>query len=234
MVTSKLFHAFDERPPIKYRPGTSDEAVIKAVIIDRNEYAFPKMNPQLVFDIGANIGVVSVVMANIFPGAKILAFEPEIENFKLLSENMASYKNVTPMNCGLGSKTETAMLYASEDPVNLGGYSNHIPGPSSGNIPIVSMAQMCDKVGTPDVIKIDCEGAEYDILTSIPHIEDVKWITGELHGVKDFALLDFLSKEFLIQTSRRFGDKVWHFHALSIKWVQKEEQCLREMNQPQH
>jgi FkbM family methyltransferase len=221
---TKKFEAFQDRPPIIYRPGTSDEAIIKAVIIDKSEYLFPNFEPKIIFDIGANIGVVSTLLTNVYPTAKIYSFEPEKENFELLVKNVSTYPNVTPMKVGLGNKTEDRILYASTDETNLGGFSNFIKdGAESQTVNIVRVDKICSEVGTPDIIKIDVEGAEYEILRAIPDIAKVKWITGELHGVDEYKLLDYLSPHFTFQLGRRLHDKVWHFHALSKSWAESEK-----------
>lgn len=215
----KKFYAFDDKPPIFFREGTSDEAIIQTVLIKRKEYLFPNFSPKVVFDIGANIGVTAVILANIYPHAKIHSFEPESENFALLQMNTEKYPNVVRHNCALGNKSGEFSMFHSEDPNNLGGFSTHILGPKNMKIRAVRMATICEEFGEPELIKIDCEGAEYDILTDIPKIEKVKWITGELHGVNDFNLLAFLSQYFRIQTGRNFYDKVWHFQAVSKSWA---------------
>ena len=45
-----------------------------------------------------------------------------------------------------------------------------------------------ESINHVDLIKIDTEGAEYDILTSIKKelLTKTSWITGELHGNRDF------------------------------------------------
>ena len=220
MKQTKLFHAFDDKPPIEYRPNTSDEAIIDAVIVKKQEYAFPNFKPNLIFDIGGNIGVVAVVLANIYPDAKIYSFEPVKENFDILKRNTEYYKNISAIQCGLGNKTEHRMIFKSSDPSNLGGFSTFIKdGGENSEIALVKMETICNEFGTPDLIKIDVEGAEYEILGDIPDIENVKWIAGELHGVNDYKLLDLLDKKFNLQLARNFMDKVWHFHAVSKNWT---------------
>ncbi len=220
-METKLFNAFEDRPPIRYRPGTSDEHIIQALLVEKKEYVFPKFEPRLIFDIGSNIGVVSIILANVYPQAKIYCFEPIRENFDLLKENVVSYENVFPMQVALGNRTEDRRIYKSDDPTNFGGFSTHISNQEDPGtlISVLDVEKLCDKIGTPDLIKIDCEGAEHEILTSIPGLKQVKWITGELHGIKDYALLERLDRDFRLQLSRGFGDKVWHFHALSKSWV---------------
>lgn len=219
-MQTKKFHWSEEAPPITYRPGTSDEAIIQTILVERKEYLFPKFEPKIVYDIGGNIGVVAVILAMIYPNAKIYSFEPVSENFDLLIQNTEHYKNIKALKFGLGNKTEDKEIYKSEDPTNHGGFSTHIQeGGSYDTVSFVDTATICRKLGTPDLIKIDVEGAEYEILSQVPELENVKWITGELHGVNDYKLLDLLERNFRIQTQRGFADKVWHFNALGKSWL---------------
>lgn len=221
MTKTKKFIYDENKPPITYRPGTSDDAIIKSVMVDRGEYLFPVFEPKIVFDIGANIGVVSTVLANVYPRAKIYSFEPEADNLALLKENMAPYPNVTILDYGLGARTEEVPLYKSDNPLNKGGFSTHIQTPGDCSIiKVVDVKTIYDTYGIPDLIKIDVEGAEYDILKNMPGLHCVKWISGELHGIKDYALLDHLSKHFKIHCNRTFDDKCWHFHAVSKSWTE--------------
>ena len=66
-----------------------------------------------------------------------------------------------------------------------------------------------------DIIKIDTEGSEFDILTSIdPDILGrVQWIMGELHGVRDFQLLAYLSRWFDLEVHKKLNSHLFLFHA---------------------
>ena len=222
-MKTKKFYAFDDKPPIIYRPETSDEAIIQTILVEKKEYLFPRFEPKIIFDIGGNFGAVAVILANIYPKARIYSFEPVKENFELLKENASHYENIYPMPVGLGNKTETRSISPSEDSKNLGGFSTFITAPTVNSdlwqdVDIIDVDIFCKKVGIPDLIKIDCEGAEHEILTAIPDLRSVKWITGELHGVNDYALLGRLERDFRLSFGKGFGDKVWHFHALSKSW----------------
>lgn len=215
---TKKFVWDENKPPLIYRPGTSDEAIIDAILVNKREYTFPNLAKiETVFDIGANIGVTAVIMANLYPSARVHCFEPEKENFELLTENTKHFTNVSLHQCAVDNYSGETTLFSSDEPKNLGGFSTskksadaHLP---ESKVQVVRMASLCTKFGHPELIKIDCEGAEYNILTDIPQIEKVLWITGELHGIKDFDLLTRLSITHEIQTDRRFGDVVWHFQA---------------------
>lgn len=218
-MKTKKFVWDDTKPPIVYRPGTSDEAIIQTVLVEAKEYMFPNPqtlgDPKIVFDMGGNIGVLAVILSSCYPDARIYSFEPVKENFDLLLENTKEYKNVQACNYGLGNDTGRRTIWASEDPVNYGGFSLEIKNESRPHylITIRDIASVVKEFGVPDIIKVDVEGAESEIFESMPNLDRVKWIAGELHGIRDFQLLNLLSRHFKIQCARNFGDKVWHFHA---------------------
>lgn len=70
-----------------------------------------------------------------------------------------------------------------------------------------------------DVIKIDTEGAEWDIPTAFPEsvIRTAKFITGELHGNKDFALLEYLSRWFEVGMRKKLSSRLFNFQAVAKK-----------------
>ncbi len=219
-METKKFIYDDKFHPIHYRPGTSDEAIIQAVLIDKTEYVFPTASPKIIYDIGANIGVVSALLANVYPAAQIYSFEPVEKNYRLLVENTRLYPNITVRNYGLGSENAMKKIYISNDEKNHGGFSTEIKTDKwLETVQIRNINDVCKMFGVPDIIKIDVEGAEEDILTGMESIKDVDWITGELHGVDEYILLNHLSTYFKLSFKRGFGDKVWHFNAVSKAWT---------------
>lgn len=216
----KKFILGDDHPPIHYRPGTSDEAIIKSLILEAKEYKFPHCNDvKLIYDIGSHIGVAAIVLHDVYPEAVIHCFEPEPENFELLRMNTEHLGAKVILNkVALSNYNGTTELFNSADPNNLGGFSTHIkpeeedrPGQQ---VPVVRTSFYMAKVGIPQLIKTDCEGAEHDIFLDIPDLSEVLWITGELHGVKEFELLAHLqNRGFEIEALRPLGAKVWNFQA---------------------
>lgn len=66
-------------------------------------------------DIGAHIGYFSVLCAECCPKAKIYAFEPNDELFKILKENTSKYPNIHLINAAIGEKVGETTLYCSPD-----------------------------------------------------------------------------------------------------------------------
>lgn len=227
MKLKKFFGFGGDKPPIYYRPESCDESIIQANVIEKNEYLLPNMSPKIVYDIGANIGVISAILAQVYPDATIYAFEPIEENFEILLKNVEPYPNIKPKKFGLGPKRGMRDFYPSDNVINHGGYSTEIKSDKEVvSCQIESMEEICKVLGPPELIKIDVEGAEHSILTCMSEIQlnHLKWISGELHGIKDFALLDFLSTKFNIQVQRNFMDVVYHFHAMNKTWTPASDQ----------
>jgi len=73
-----------------------------------------------------------------------------------------------------------------------------------------------------DIIKIDVEGAEYEILEAFPDrvLAEATWIYGELHAemagaAPAFALLSRLARWFDIEVHKSLRKRNWFFDACS-------------------
>ena len=215
---------------LHYRPGSSDPWAIYNHLMkprERDEYAPPKEFPlaheavKTVLDIGANVGVTALYFSQIFPNARIYAFEPAPDNFAVLAKNVANCGRIRAFNFALGAADATLELYASDNPINFGGYSLHAAGSDTAkkiSIPVKSVASVLKDlaIGNLDVIKIDTEGAEWDILTAFPDdvLRTASYITGELHGNKDFALLEHLSAWFDVGMRKKLSSRLFNFQAV--------------------
>jgi FkbM family methyltransferase len=216
-----------------YRPGSSDPWAIYNHLMKpahRDEYAPPREMPmrpeevRTVLDIGANVGATALYFARLFPKATVFAFEPAPDNFAVLSKNVANSDRIRAFNFALGSKDATLELFASDNPINFGGYSLHAAGSDTSKkvqIPVRSVPSVLSELGIvkTDVIKVDTEGAEWDILTAFPEsvLRSAKYITGELHGNKDFALLEHLSPWFDIGLRKKLSSRLFNFQAIAKK-----------------
>src|SRR3989344_5317700 len=88
-----------------------DAFVIKEVLVDRI-YDVNLENPTNVIDIGAHIGLFSLFQKIKYPNANIIAYEPNIDTFRLLSFNIKiNKKNIKAVQAGVAGKTGTRILY---------------------------------------------------------------------------------------------------------------------------
>lgn len=215
---------------LHYRPGSSDPWAIYNHLMkprERDEYAPPREMPlrpeevKTVLDIGANVGATALYFSHIFQNAQIYAFEPAPDNFAVLARNIANSKRIRGFNFGLGAADASLELFHSDNPVNFGGYSLHPAGSDTTRkirIQVRKVATVLAELSLAsiDVVKVDTEGAEWDILTAFPEsvLQTAKYVTGELHGNKDFALLDYLSRWFDVGMRKKLSSRLFNFQAV--------------------
>jgi FkbM family methyltransferase len=129
-----------------------------------------------VLDVGANCGLFSLLASHYFPAAKIHAYEPNPRMFFYASKNLAQV-GVTVFSAGIGSRSGWATL-ADYGESRL---AQTTPG-DNGAIPMVSLAKAIERLGGKvDLLKLDCEGAEWDIFQATDAFEKVRIIRMEYH-----------------------------------------------------
>jgi FkbM family methyltransferase len=214
--------------PVRYRSGTTDAALIYSILLKHSEYALPAeagLRPRdvkVVLDIGANIGIAALYFASTFPDATVHAFEPEPGNCEVLKENARSLPRIQVHEYALGAEDGELTLFDSDDDANRGGFSGHALGVNPGRSQKVSLRHAGRALGElgierADVIKIDTEGAEWEILTAIDRalLGSARLIMGELHGRRDFELLDYLQPMFHIGVKKQLRTRLFNFFAVN-------------------
>ncbi len=120
-----------------------------------------------VVDVGANFGYYTLLAARLAgPSGKVYDFEPDEDNYKLLSENVSrnGYTNVVLERAAVSRGSGTQTLF--RDALNYGAHSlsqaNLQMGQQSSIVcRTVSLDDyFADKPGRIDIIKIDVQGAE--------------------------------------------------------------------------
>ena len=86
---------------VHLRLRTSDIAVFLEALVDSQyQWEYP-VCPRTIVDVGANIGLSTILYANKYPKARILAVEPEPSNFEMLKKNTEPYSNITAVRAAL-------------------------------------------------------------------------------------------------------------------------------------
>lgn len=123
------------------------------------------------FDIGANIGIMSVLMAKLAgPGGRVCSFEPHPSNYALLERNMGlnAAGGWHGFQVLVGDRVQPAVPFFIDDD-NFGASSSLIHKESNSRVievPMLTLDALAGERGlwVPDVIKLDVEGAEIDVV----------------------------------------------------------------------
>ena len=136
---------------------------------------------DVVYDIGANIGLYCRFMVQCFKSSHVYAFEPVETNRLLIARNMAiaaRSNQVTILPCAVADNDGTAEFEIDDLTSNTGALCAVTHGKASesraqyGLPPVTTRVQIArldtliesQCLATPDVIKIDVEGAESMVL----------------------------------------------------------------------
>jgi FkbM family methyltransferase len=156
----------------------ADESVFNEIFIE-HEYKLLvpiiKNAKNYVLDIGGHKGMFSIYAGIINPQVNIFAYEPEENNFKSFKENLKTnhIKNVFPKSVAIGKASETRLLFISEDShnhsfINEENTKGNAKVQTQSLAEIINKAEKTTKKNICDLLKIDCEGAEFEIIESTP------------------------------------------------------------------
>lgn len=124
---------------------------------------------DIIIDVGAHIGLFTLFASQFCKHGTIYCFEPIKENFDLLLSNLQLNKiiNVKPYNIAISKQAGNVTIYLNRDE---SGHSMHVLGTKSVQIESNSLKNIIDhnNLEKCDLIKMDCEGEEYEIINSLP------------------------------------------------------------------
>jgi len=140
----------------RYRPDELESCyVIEAV-----------RGARVILDVGANYGLLSLMMARHAEQALIYAFEPVPATFRAFEKNIKinSAWNILSVQSAVGSEVGVVGFTDTDDPA-----TNRMDrGPDARiQVPITTLDKFCEvsQINTIDFLKIDVEGFELDVLS---------------------------------------------------------------------
>ncbi|MBP7555181.1 MAG: FkbM family methyltransferase [Chitinophagaceae bacterium] len=114
-----------------------------------------------IIDCGANIGLSVIYIKKMYPGAQIVAFEPDPVNFDLLNKNVKNF-NLDSV------ELKKEAVWIADTTLNFdgeGSMSSKISEEQGKGANLVKACRLRDYLNrTVDFLKIDIEGAEYAVL----------------------------------------------------------------------
>lgn len=149
--------------------GNSDDRHVIFEVLIKKIYPMKIKQGSIVVDIGAHIGCFTIHAAR--PAVKVFSYEPFPENFNALVSNLKlnNISNVNVFLMAVSGKRGTQTLFIPDNESYSGRYSLY---PGRGTRTIKTKSITLDDVFKEnnlhqiDLLKIDCQGAEYEILYS--------------------------------------------------------------------
>lgn len=213
MDLKTIYLPFEGRKiPFKVRPDTQDEPMALGEVFNRDYYRqWGKLEIKtgdIVVDLGANCGSFSI-LASLNGAKKVIAVEPHPETIEILKENVKDFLQVKIVEAAVVRELEEksqleTKLYICPDPHGTGSHTATLKGnddPLKYKHIKVNAITLDEIIGIYDLdridfLKLDIEGAEYEIFENCTRLDRIRQISMEWHyGPYQFTeLLRFLIK----------------------------------------
>jgi|JI10StandDraft_1071094.scaffolds.fasta_scaffold90130_2 FkbM family methyltransferase len=139
---------------------------------------YPAPTPLTVFDVGAHAGDSVASFRELFPRAKIHAFEPAPENFRRLHARFAASPGINCHPTAVGATTGRVQLHLNNydathsvlplDPVEINRWADSADVTQTGTIEVaqctIASAAAEHAVAQIDILKMDVQGGEMLVL----------------------------------------------------------------------
>jgi FkbM family methyltransferase len=176
------------------RPGTSSLAdlfVLREVFVEETYADILPLLPKhavTVLDIGANLGSFCVWLAARHGISRGTCFEPDPSSFRLCRFNLSinGCTQVEPVPKAVGGIARTLQMRVNT--TRPGGNSIYAAPSGEGenaNVEVLPLAEwLSTHEGELDLLKLDCEGAEWEIIDYTPPElwKRISVIVAEIHG----------------------------------------------------
>jgi FkbM family methyltransferase len=177
--------------PLICRPRDSDLTVLWSAFFLRDcDFNLSVPDPTII-DAGANVGYVTVFLANKYPAARIVAVEVDTDNVDILRKNVQGY-NVDVVQGAVWN----AHSYCSIDRTAKKSYAfrvREVPEGTPGALPALTITDLLERLGTVnlDLLKLDIEGAEEALFAENYEewVDRIRTLIVEIHGEKGYEAI---------------------------------------------
>jgi len=166
---------------------------------------------NVVLDVGAHIGLFAAYVGLRHPDVLIHAFEPFPANFELLRENVERNRVSNVRLHHFAISGDGRLLKMAAHPENSGGATCHsrtLTYCAADMIPSVTLDAVFDALNIESckLLKMDCEGSEYEILLASRSLEKVEYLSGEFH-FNDLLLAQGHTPEGLLRHCEKYIER---------------------------
>jgi FkbM family methyltransferase len=200
-----------------------DLLLLQEIFVDGNYLLYADENVYVVLDIGMNIGDTALLFSSYENVERVYAFEPFKPTYQMAMRNFALNeefsKKITPYNFGISDKDKDVFIdYCKDISGRMTSFNNEFNKAKNSvqeKIVIKSIEHIFDDIlpRSPEnggkypyklIMKIDCEGAEFEIFNKMDEkdlFKHVDVIMLEWHCKGPDALLKILKKRNFVSFS---------------------------------
>jgi FkbM family methyltransferase len=179
---------------IAVRRNIYDARIIREIFVDKpyiRHFTLPA--EPVVVDIGGYIGDFSIYAVKYLNARRVIVYEPTAENFRILKQNIENNSfqdRITAVNKAVSDSDEIILSTQVLDGEEVHASRYLYQDAEHRRIPSVTLAELFEEhqLDLVDLLKVDCEGGEYDIFASV--LADlfgrIKNIVFEYHKIENF------------------------------------------------
>ena len=179
---------------ITVRQNLWDARIVREIFLEQpyvGHFRLPA-NPVVV-DIGGYIGDFSLYAAKCLGARRVVVYEPTAENFEILLQNVANNgyaDRITAVNKAVSDSDQVMLNVQIKDSEEVHVSAYWYPEAKQRAIPSVTLAELLEThaLDQVDLLKVDCEGGEYDIFPATPDdvFRRIRNIVFEYHRMPEY------------------------------------------------
>lgn len=159
--------------------------VMRDILLDE-EYGVEEIPaPDVILDVGANIGLAALYFRARFPDAEIVAVEPDPQTFAKLERNVGGDPRIRAVNAAAAGESGELVLfqpagYSIASSLKRSGDAEH---DSHVRVRAETLDNLCAELGLDRIglVKLDVEGAELEAMRGFGRRDAVAVMIGEAH-----------------------------------------------------
>jgi FkbM family methyltransferase len=163
--------------PVPFLVPDYEALIVFREVFVAGEYAMAGVSPPAtILDLGASVGVSALFFRRQYPDARIVAVEASPALSALLRRNVAAL-GVEVRPVAVAARSGTVPFYESSESWT-GSTARAVGRPVQ--VPAESLDDLL-AVGA-DMVKLDIEGAEFDVLPASRRLREARVVVGEIHA----------------------------------------------------